>query len=70
MGPGFAFWLMRGGLWVVGVHCYSTFRLHSEHIQGQGAGLGSMFYVKSGAPSCAEAGKQLSRFLVPEPGRA
>ena len=33
-----AFWLMKGGLWVAGMHCYSAFRLHSEHVQGWGIG--------------------------------
>ena len=61
----------RGGPWVAGkVRCHLTFRLHSEYVQGWGAGLGSMPHVKSGAPSRAEAGRQLSRFLVLEPGRA
>ena len=27
---------MRGGPWVVDVHCYSAFRLHSEHVQDRG----------------------------------
>ena len=36
--PGRAFWLMRGGPWMAGVHCYSAFRLHSEHVQCQGTG--------------------------------
>jgi len=37
-GPGCAFWLMRGGPWVVGVHCYSAVTLHLEYIRGQGPG--------------------------------
>ena len=36
MGPGCAFWLMRGGPWVASVHCYSEFKLHSEHVQSWG----------------------------------
>ena len=52
------------------VHCHPTFRLHSERDQSQGAGSGSMPYVKSRAPSHAEPGRQLRWFPVPKPGRA
>ena len=52
------------------VRRHPTFRLHSVHVQGRGAGLGSMPHVKSGAPSRAEAGRHLSQFPVMEPGRA
>ena len=52
------------------VRCHPTFRLYSVQVQGRGDGSGSMPHVKSGAPSHAEAGRHLSRFPVPEPGRA
>ena len=61
----------EGGLWVAGkVRCYSTFRLHSEHVQGRGAGSASIPYVESGASTRAEADGQLRQFPTPEPGRA
>ena len=44
--------------------------LHSEHVQGQGAGSRSMPYVESGDPTHAETDGQLRLFLAPEPGRA
>ena len=52
------------------VCCYYTFKLHSEHVQGWGAGSGSMPYFKSGAPGRVEAVRQLSQFPVLQPGRA
>ena len=54
------------------VRCHLTFRLHSGHVQSQGAGLGSMPHGKYAprAPSRAEAGKYLSQFPVLKPGRA
>ena len=52
------------------VRCYSTFRLHSEHVQGWCASSGSIPYVESGASTHAEVNGQLRQFPVPEPGRA
>ena len=46
----------------VKVRFYSTFRLHSEHVQGWCTGNGSMPYVESGAPTRTEAGGQLKLF--------
>ena len=61
----------EGGPWVMGkVHCFSAFRLHLEHVQGRGAGSGSMPYVESEALTHAGTDGQLRRFPVPEPGRA
>ena len=45
LGPGCAFWLMRGPVGG-GESPLPSDRLHSEHDQGRGAGLGSMPYVK------------------------
>ena len=52
------------------VRCHLTFRLHLVHVQGRGAGSGIMSHVKSGTLSRAKAERHLSRFPVPEPGRA
>ena len=56
--------------WREKVRCHVTFRLHPVHVQGRGAGSGSMPHVKSGALRRAKADQHLSRFPVPEPGRA
>jgi len=49
---------------------HSTFRLHSEHVQGRGAGSENMPYVESGVPTRAKVGGHLRRFPVLELGRA
>ena len=53
----------EGGLWVTGnTCCYSAFRLHSEHIQGQGAGSYPMLSQESGR---VEPDGRLRQFPAP-----